>query len=144
MIWQHIFFSGAFTPTSEICTTPLPLLAAMKKPIRDWTNRPLSTLQLSTSTPLTLKYESVSSSQMIGSITYGILKKHISIYIRKIYCVQAYLRHINVLKHISLLTMLGWLNGTSKNLGSNPQAIQYPQLGTIGSGRSPTISSHES
>jgi hypothetical protein len=30
-----IFFSGAFTPTSEICRTPLPLLAVMKKPIRD-------------------------------------------------------------------------------------------------------------
>ena len=102
-----IFFSGAFTPTSEIYTTPLPLLVAMEKPIRDWTNRPLSTSKLSTSTPSTLKFESVSSSQMIGSITYGIFKKHIYIHIRKLYCVQAYLKHINVLKHISLLTMLG-------------------------------------
>ena len=37
------FLSGAFTPTSEICTTPLPLLAAMQKRNRDWTNQPLST-----------------------------------------------------------------------------------------------------
>jgi hypothetical protein len=29
------FFSGAFTPTSEICTTPPPVLAAMEKPIPD-------------------------------------------------------------------------------------------------------------
>jgi len=101
------FFSGAFTPTSEICTTPVPLLAAMEKPIRDWTNRPLSTSKLSTSTPSTPKYESVSSSQMIGSITYGTFKKHIYIHIRKLYCVQAYLKHINLLKYISLLTMLG-------------------------------------
>jgi hypothetical protein len=79
----------------------------MEMPIPDWTNRPLSTSKLSTSTPSTPKYESVSSSQMIESITYGPLKKHIYIHIRKIYCVQTYLKHINVLKHISLLTMLG-------------------------------------
>jgi hypothetical protein len=82
-----IFFSGAFTSTSEICTTPLPFLAVMEKPIRDWTKRPLSTSKLSTSTPSTLKYESVSSSQMIGSITYGTLKKHIYIYISEKYIV---------------------------------------------------------
>jgi hypothetical protein len=101
------FFSSAFIPTSEIYTTPVPLLSAIKKPIQDWTNRPLSTSKLLIFTPSTPKYESVSSSQMMGSITYGTLKKHIYIHIRKIYCVQAYLRHINVLKHISLLTIVG-------------------------------------
>jgi len=84
------FLSGAFTPTSEICTTPVPLLAAMEKPVRDWTNRPLSTSKLSTSTPSTPKYESVSSSQMIGSITYGTLKKQY-IYISEKYIVYKHI-----------------------------------------------------
>ena len=34
---------GAFILISEICTMPLPLLAAMEKPIRHWINGPLST-----------------------------------------------------------------------------------------------------
>jgi hypothetical protein len=102
----------------------------MEKPIWDWTNRPLSTSKLSASTPSTPKFESVSSSQTIGSITYGTFKKHIYIQIRKIYCVQAYLKHINVLKHISLLTMIRWLNGIAGNLDSNPQVTQY-QIYTI-------------
>ena len=87
-----IFFSGFFLPTSEICTTPVPLLAAMEKPTRHCINQPLSTSKHSTSTPSTPKFESVSSSQMIGSITYVTFKKHIYIHIRKIYYVQTYLK----------------------------------------------------
>jgi hypothetical protein len=34
---------GAFISISEICTTPLPILAAMKKAIQHWINGPLST-----------------------------------------------------------------------------------------------------
>jgi hypothetical protein len=80
-----IFFSGAFTPTSKICTTLVPLLAAMEKPIWHWTNQSLSTSKVSTSTPSTPKFESVSSNQMIGSITYGTFKRNTYIYISRKY-----------------------------------------------------------
>jgi hypothetical protein len=88
-----IFFSDAFTPTSEICTTPVPLLAVMEKSIRHWTNRPLSTSKVSASTPSIPKFESVSSNQTIGSITYGTFKKytHIYIYISEKYIVYKHI-----------------------------------------------------
>ena len=53
----------AFIPVSKICTTPLPLLAVMEKPIRHWMNRPFSTSKLSTFMSSASKFESVSSNQ---------------------------------------------------------------------------------
>ena len=41
---------GAFIPISEICRTPLPILAAMEKSIRHWINGPLSTWKVWTTT----------------------------------------------------------------------------------------------
>jgi hypothetical protein len=57
---------GAFISISEICTTTLPLLAVMEKPIQHWINRPLSTWKVWTFTAWTSKFESVALSQMIG------------------------------------------------------------------------------
>ena len=74
---------GAFIPISEICTTPLPILAAMEKSIRHWINGPLSTWKVITTISWTPKFESVSLSQMIRSITYGTFKNHKYIHIRK-------------------------------------------------------------
>ena len=85
-----IFLSCTFLPTSKICTTHVPLLAAMKKLTQHCINRPLSTSKHSTSTPSTLKFESVSSSQRIGSITYGIFKKHIYTYQKIILCTSIF------------------------------------------------------
>ena len=71
---------GVFIPISEICTRPLPRLAAMEKPIRHWINGPLSTWKVWTPTSRTPKFESVSLRQKIESITYGTFKKHIYTY----------------------------------------------------------------
>jgi len=110
---------GAFISISEIRTTPLPLLTAMEKPIRHWINGPLSTWKVWTTTSWTPKFDSVSLSQMIGSITYGTFKNHVYIHIKK-YIYTSVLDTLIYWKHIELLTMLGWLNGTFANTGSNP------------------------
>ena len=69
----------------------------MEKPIRHWINGPLSTWKVWTTTSWTPKLESVSLSQMIGSITYSTFKKsHIYTY-QKIYLYKR-IWHINLLK----------------------------------------------
>ena len=87
---------GAFIPISEICTTPLPILAAMEKPIRHWINGSLSTWKVWTTNFWTPKFDSVSLSKIIGSITYGTFKNHIYTY-QKIYLYKR-IWHINLLK----------------------------------------------
>jgi hypothetical protein len=110
---------GAFIPISDICTAPLPLLVAMEKPIRHWIKGPLSIWKVWTSTTWTPKFESVPLSQMIGLITYGTFKNHKYIHIRK-YIYTSVFDTLIYWKHVELLTMLGWLNGTFDNTGSNP------------------------